>query len=100
MFLTLWLGVYNKTTGKLTFSNAGHNPPLIKDNNGFRYLNINAGIVLGVMEDFDYIKVGPYIKHLGPLKSATTNQRLYRRTLDGDFEDITYRFWRQQDIAV
>ncbi len=28
-------------------------------------------------ENFDYIKVGPYIAHLGPLKSPTTNQRLY-----------------------
>ena len=51
-------------------------------------------------QDFDYIKIGPYIRHLGPLKSATTNQRLYRRTMDGDFEDITYRFWRQRDVAV
>ena len=51
-------------------------------------------------EDFDYIKVGPYIKHLGPLKSSTTNQRLYRRLMDGTFEDITYRFWRRQDMAI
>ena len=55
MFLTLWLGIYNKTTKKLIFSNAGHNPPLIKENNEFKYLNINSGIVLGIMEDFDYI---------------------------------------------
>ena len=27
--------------------------------------------------DFDYIKVGPYIAHLGCLKDCTTNQRLY-----------------------
>jgi anaerobic ribonucleoside-triphosphate reductase activating protein len=45
--------------------------------------------------DFDYIKVGPYINHLGPLKSPTTNQRLYRQLTDGSFEDITYRFWRK-----
>ncbi|MBR7018484.1 MAG: anaerobic ribonucleoside-triphosphate reductase activating protein [Prevotella sp.] len=45
--------------------------------------------------DFDYLKVGPYIKHLGPLKSATTNQRLYRQTPEGTFEDITSRFWRK-----
>ena len=45
--------------------------------------------------DFDYLKVGPYIKHLGPLKSATTNQRLYRQTPEGTFEDITARFWRK-----
>ena len=43
--------------------------------------------------DFDYIKVGPYIKHLGPLKSPTTNQRMYRQTEDGMFEDITSRFF-------
>lgn len=46
-------------------------------------------------QDFDYIKVGPYIKHLGPLKNPTTNQRLYRKGADGDFEDITERFWRR-----
>ena len=45
--------------------------------------------------DFDYIKVGPYIRHLGPLKSPTTNQRMYRQADDGTFEDITYRFWRK-----
>ena len=55
MFLTLWLGIYNKTTKKLTFSNAGHNPPLIKENNEFKYLDIDTGIVLAVMEDFDYV---------------------------------------------
>ena len=55
MFLTLWLGIYNKTTKKLIFSNAGHNPPLIKENREFRYLDIDSGIVLGIMEDFEYI---------------------------------------------
>ena len=45
--------------------------------------------------DFDYIKIGPFIRHLGPLKSPTTNQRLYRQNDQGEFEDITYRFWRK-----
>ena len=44
--------------------------------------------------DFDYIKVGPYIRHLGPLNQKTTNQRMYRQTDNGEFEDITYRFWK------
>ena len=46
---------------------------------------------------FDYIKVGPYIKELGPLNSHTTNQRLYFIKKDRDsltMEDITYTFWR------
>ncbi len=45
--------------------------------------------------DFDYIKIGPYIRHLGPLKEPTTNQRLYKLNEDGTFEDITYRFWKK-----
>lgn len=43
--------------------------------------------------DFDYIKIGPYIRHLGPLKERTTNQRLYRIGPDGEMDDITTRFW-------
>lgn len=56
MFITSWLGIYNKTTKKITFSNAGHNPPLIKENGEFKYLDVDTGIVLGVMEDFNYLK--------------------------------------------
>jgi len=44
---------------------------------------------------FDYIKLGPYIAHLGPLNKPTTNQRLYRQLPDGTFEDITARFWKK-----
>ena len=45
---------------------------------------------------FDYIKVGPYLRHLGALDSPRTNQRMYRRCPDGSFEDITSRFWKRQ----
>ncbi|MBR1389507.1 MAG: anaerobic ribonucleoside-triphosphate reductase activating protein [Prevotella sp.] len=45
--------------------------------------------------DFDYIKLGPFIKHLGPLKEPTTNQHLYRQNESGEFEDITSRFWKK-----
>lgn len=38
---------------------------------------------------FNYIKLGPYIKELGPLKSKTTNQHLYHVGDDGSFTDIT-----------
>ena len=45
--------------------------------------------------DFDYIKLGPFLRHLGPLKSPTTNQRLYHILPDGRMDDITARFWRK-----
>ncbi len=44
---------------------------------------------------FDYIKVGPYIAHLGALPSCTTNQRLYRISHPQEtLVDITSRFWK------
>ena len=55
MFITLLLGIYNIPTKRLTLSNAGHNPPLIKEDGEFKYLNIDSGIVLGIMEDFEYV---------------------------------------------
>lgn len=45
------------------------------------------------LSNFDYIKLGPYLRHLGPLKSRTTNQRLYR-VAGNTLQDITSRFWR------
>ena len=44
-------------------------------------------------DDFDYIKIGPYLQHLGPLNKPTTNQRLYNRVGD-EWQDITSDFWR------
>ncbi len=44
---------------------------------------------------FDYIKTGPYIPERGPLNDPNTNQRLYRR-VDGEWVDITSRFWRRK----
>lgn len=53
--------------------------------------------------NFDYIKIGPYIEELGPLKSKTTNQILYKvhapqlncyhcvETEINRLEDITYK---------
>ena len=45
-------------------------------------------------QDFDYIKIGPYIEHLGSLKERTTNQKLFKKGVDGTFENITSRFWK------
>lgn len=46
-------------------------------------------------KNFDYIKVGPFIRHLGPLKSKTTNQRMYKQLPSGEFKDVTGWFWRK-----
>ena len=55
MFITLWLGIFNKKTNKLKFSNAGHNPPIIYQNKEFKFLNTDTGIVLGIMENYEFV---------------------------------------------
>lgn len=47
------------------------------------------------VQSFDYVKIGPYLAHLGPLNNKNTNQRLYRVDAEGHLSDITYRFWRR-----
>lgn len=52
LFVTLACFVLNLKTGKLTFSNAGHNPPVILRNDGStEWLPLPKGIVLGVMAE-------------------------------------------------
>ena len=44
-------------------------------------------------EYFDYIKLGGYIRELGPLNSKTTNQRMYKK-IENTWVDITDIFWK------
>ena len=55
MFVTAWIGKFDLSTGKLTFTNAGHNPPLIVHADGeCEYLKSRPGFVLAGMEGIMY----------------------------------------------
>lgn len=54
MFITLFLAIYNNKTHKLTYANAGHNPPIIKKQTGYELLDVDSEIVMGVMDDYTY----------------------------------------------
>ena len=55
MFITVWLGVLELSTGTLTFSNAGHEDIAIyRDNKKFTIHKKKHGIVLGAFEDYEY----------------------------------------------
>ena len=49
-----------------------------------------------LLENFDFVKLGPYIEELGPLNSKTTNQRFYKVS-NNKLIDITYKF-REHEI--
>ncbi|MEM1483421.1 SpoIIE family protein phosphatase [Oscillospiraceae bacterium PP1C4] len=55
LFVTAWMGVLEISTGKFTYVNAGHNPPLVKRCDGeFEYLKCRPGFVLAGMEGVKY----------------------------------------------
>jgi phosphoserine phosphatase RsbU/P len=54
MFVTVFYGILNITTGEIEYVNAGHNPPFIMSGNTIRKLEMTDGIILGCMEDFEF----------------------------------------------
>lgn len=55
------------------------------------------------IENFDYIKLGPYIEEFGPLNNKTTNQKFYKvykeiinSKISYELKDETYKFWKHE----
>lgn len=55
MFVTFFIGIINLKTGKLKYTNAGHNPPvMISDGTQCDYFEPTSEIPIGIYEDFSY----------------------------------------------
>jgi sigma-B regulation protein RsbU (phosphoserine phosphatase) len=55
MFVTLWLGILDVTSGALVYTNAGHNPPYVKPDGGDPVrLDARHGPVVGAVEGLVY----------------------------------------------
>lgn len=54
MFATLFVGVLDLATGRLSYSNAGHEKPIIVSGRNMRYLDVTANIPIGIMEEKNY----------------------------------------------
>ena len=55
MFVTVWLGILEISTGKLTAANAGHEYPVLKKaGGGFELLRDKHGLVIGAMDGVRY----------------------------------------------
>ena len=55
MFVTVWLGILELSTGKLTAANAGHEYPALRGADGrFELVKDKHGFVLGGMDDMQY----------------------------------------------
>ena len=54
MFVTLFVGVLDLTTGVLQYTNAGHNAPVAISGGNPRMLDVDANIPVGIMQDWVY----------------------------------------------
>ena len=55
MFVTAWQGSVDLEEGVLRYTNAGHNPPLVRHANGqFEFLRSRTGFILAGMENVNY----------------------------------------------
>lgn len=56
MFVTMFIGVADLSTGRLEFCNAGHNPPVIKEADGTaRFLEMKPNAPLGFWPGMQYV---------------------------------------------
>jgi phosphoserine phosphatase RsbU/P len=54
MFVTVFYGILDITTGKVDYVNAGHNPPYMLTQTGINKIDMTGGIALGVLDDFEF----------------------------------------------
>ncbi len=54
LFITMFYGILDERTGDFTYSNGGHNPPVIRDSKGARPIDTTDGLVLAMFENIDY----------------------------------------------
>ena len=55
LFVTTWAGIYQISTNTLTYTNAGHNPPvIIKKDGTAEYIKGIDGVVLAIMDGTEY----------------------------------------------
>ena len=53
-FVTVWAGELNIETGRVTYVNAGHNPPVVRRDGAVAYLKSRPALVLGALAGVRY----------------------------------------------
>lgn len=85
----LFMGEGNDTLGLLKLAKVVKNEGLL--------VGLYSGrdnIEKEIYNCFDYVKIGSYIKECGPIDKETTNQRLFNKSKNGTFINITHKFWK------
>lgn len=91
MFVTVWLGIVNLSSGKITYANAGHNYPLIKNNNAVEWLTGRSGPALGIKSN---LKFKEYTAHI----SQDSKLLLYTDGIT-EAENINHQFYGKDRLV-
>lgn len=62
MFATIFFGILNQHTGRLTYINGGHLPPLLINRGGIRQVLSPTGPAVGVVSNYPYIIQDVYLE--------------------------------------
>ena len=107
MFVTVWLGILELSTGKIIATNAGHDDAVIyhKDEDSFRLFKTRHGLIAGTMPNMHYrnfsfeLKPGDklFLYTDGVPEATDSENRLY--TIDRMVEDLNrFRHDSPEDI--
>ncbi|HCA22188.1 MAG TPA: hypothetical protein DEO87_07415, partial [Lachnospiraceae bacterium] len=86
MFVSVWLGILDITTGKVVCANAGHEYPVIKEPEGsFKIFKEEHGLVLGLVKDFEYneyeLQLSPgskiFVYTDGVAEASTSDKKMF-----------------------
>jgi len=82
MFVTMFIGLVNMTTGHLDFCNAGHNPPVLKDGSDISFIEMLPNAPIGLWpglefegEEIDTIKGKSLFIYTDGLNEAENRQQ-------------------------
>lgn len=84
MFVTCFLAIIDLETGIVTYSNAGHNHPIVGHALNYHYLDCQSGVMLGVIEDIDLVD-GTYKLNSGDTITLYTDGITEARNDKGEF---------------
>lgn len=84
MFVTCFLAILDKRNGKVTYANAGHNPPVVGSNGKYHFLKANPGFLLGCTKD-TYSKDETITLKPGESLTLYTDGITEARNISGEF---------------
>jgi len=92
-YVTVFLGILDTSSGKLSYANAGHNPPLLFQADGQKVLHLNrTGSALGITDETDWTETSVDI-HPGEILLLYTDGLTEACNPSGEFsglERVTY----------